>query len=164
MKAQAITALFVAAGFLTNAALADNSTSPPVTVQQATPAQTIYAPQLPTIAELTSAAAAQGVTIKQITQSAREVSITTQSADGQTKLVSYQLLADAAVNPVPVAAPTVVYAAPPGPVYYYYDPYDPYYSACFYPPVSVRFGLGFGFRRGDHGFHRGGHGFRGRRW
>jgi hypothetical protein len=146
MKTQNVITSAVVAGFLTTAAFADNSigtsVSAPAAVisQPATPNQIIYTPQLPSVAELTRAATAQKLTVKLIDQSAREVSITTQTSDGQTKVVSYQLLADATAT-----APAVVYAAPPSRDYYY-DPYDPYYSAYWYPPVSVR--LGFGFRGG----------------
>jgi len=143
MKKQNVTAFFVVAGFLATAAFADNSTVTPAPAAAATislpapPNQIIYTPQLPGITELTSAAAAQGLTIKLIDQSAREVSITTQSADGQTKVVSYQLLSDAKAT-----APTGV-AAAPSRVYYYYEPDAPFYSGYWYPPVSVRFGFGF---------------------
>lgn len=147
MKTQNITALVLATGFLTTAAFADNSpaTSAPaptaITSQPPAPNQIIYLPQLPSVGELTGVAAAQGLTIKQITQSARELSVTYQFADGQTKIVSYQvLLPNVGVNPAQLAPPTVVYAEPPPPVYYY----DPYYPAYWYPPVSFRFGFGFG--------------------
>jgi hypothetical protein len=147
---QYLTTLAVAAGFLTTAALADSSpsTSAAGTVQPTAPVQIIYAPQLPSVAELTSVAAAQGITVKQIVQSARDVSITTQSADGQTKTVSYQLLADAGARPAQIAAPAVVYAVPPTPAPYDYDSYAPYYPEVYYPPVSVRLGFGYGYRGG----------------
>ena len=146
MKTQNVTALVVVAGFFATAAFADNSPvtpapAPASILPPAPPNQIIYTPQLPGVAELTRAATAQGLTIKLIDQSAREVSITTQSADGQTKVVSYQLLADARAT-----APSAVAAAVPSRVYYYYEPDDPFYSGYWYPPVSVR--LGFGFRGG----------------
>ena len=149
MKTQNITALIITAGLLTTAAWADNAPAAPasastaLTAQPAAPDQTIYAPQLPNVAELTNAATAQGLTIKQITQSAHDLRITYQTADGQILVVLYRLLPDAGANLAQAAAPTVVYAVTPSPVYYFYDPYDPYYSTVLYPPVSVRLSLGF---------------------
>ncbi len=140
MKTQNITALIIAAGFFTTAAWADNTPAAPasaataLTAQSTAPDQTIYAPQLPSVAELTNAATAQGLTIKQITQSAHDLRITYQTADGQILVVLYRLLTDAGANLAQAAAPTVVYAVAPSPVYYFYDPY--------YPPVSVRLSLG----------------------
>jgi hypothetical protein len=167
MKTQNITALIIAAGLLTTAAWADNAPAAPASAStaltaQPAPDQTIYAPQLPSGAELTNAATAQGLTIKQITQSAHDLRITYQTADGQILVVLYRLLPDAGANLAQAAAPTVVYAVAPSPVYYFYDPYDPYYSAVLYPPVSVRLSLGFrtsSFRPSAYrtGSFRGGH-------
>ena len=152
MKTTNVTVLILAASLLTAAAIAETPTSS-VPAQMA-PSQIIYASQLPSVPELTKAAAAQGLTIKQIVQSARDLNVVYQSAEGQINTVVYQLLADAGSSPVQATAPaavqvttpTVVYTTPPV-ANYYYDPYYyPYYSGYFYPPVSVR--LGGGFRGG----------------
>ncbi len=161
MKTINLTALALATGLLTTGAFAQNAltlpTTPAPTVAtdpQPAPFQTVYAPQLPSVAELTKVAAAQGLAIKQIIQSARELSVTYQSTDGQTKTVSYQLLANAGVNPVAAPAPAEVYMTPP-PTAYYYDPYYPYYyPGYWYPPVAFRIGFGWGGGRGYGHGHR----------
>lgn len=162
MNAKLFPLLVLGASLFTIPVLADNPA--PATTPTSVPAQTmvadqiIYAPQLPSVAELIKMAAAQGLTVRQIVQSDRAVSITYQLANGQSKTISYQLLANAVTASAPVVATTpaptttrVVYVAPD----YYYDPfYYPYYGPYWYPPVSVR--LGFGFRGRGWGF-RGGH-------
>ena len=68
MKAKKITALVVATGFLATAAFAEDQPAVPGTLPTVTspapaaPNQIVYAPQLPSIAELNKVAAAQGVT------------------------------------------------------------------------------------------------------
>jgi hypothetical protein len=143
-----------------------------------TPNEIIYIPRLPDPAELTNAAAAQGITVERIAQTSAQVTVIYRYADGQTHTVAYQLLPAAgsapmatatAVTAVPAATTTVVYAAP-APSYYYYDPF--YYPWPWYGPVSFRVGLGYsyyhfgggyGFRHfgGGPGFHHsgGGRGF-----
>jgi hypothetical protein len=155
MKTQNIAALVLAGGLFATVAFAENSAAAPVVTSMPEPApnQIVYATQLPAVPELTRAAAAQSLTIKQIVQSPRDLTLTYQSADGQTKVVAYRLLSDAGAGVVQPPAPTVVYAAPPYPSYYY----DPFYPDYWYPPFSVRFGFGFrsgGFRGGFRGGHR----------
>ena len=131
--------------------------------------QTVYSQRLPSVNELSSAAAAQGLTVERIEQTATQITVVFRSANGQTTTVAYLLLpgagsgvatgspaANAAVvtptTPPPavyyVPAPRVVYYEDYGPAYYGYP-----YAGYWYPPVSI--GLGFGFRSG--GFHGGGH-------
>jgi len=124
-----------------------------------TPNQTVYAPRLPGVNELTNIAAAQGLAVERIEQTASRVTVVYRSANGQTTTVAYLLLPGAAgtfaamttqANPPPAVyatAPRVVYYDGYGPDYYSYPGY-------WYPPVSI--GLGFGFRGGGFrgGFHR----------
>jgi hypothetical protein len=126
------------------------------------PNRIIYAPQLPSPAELTSAAAAQGVLIEKIDQSASQVAVTYKDASGQTSVVSYQLLSAAGTTaPAPAPAPVSVVASRPVVVYpsaprvIYYDTYEPAYYPRYYayPPVSLH--LGFGYYHGfGGGYHR----------
>ncbi len=122
------------------------------------PNQIVYAPRLPSVADLTNAAAAQGATIERIEQTSALITVVYKYANGQFNTVAYQLLpssggASSALSAPGSPAPVVVYQQAPRVVYYdsfgpgYY--YDPYYY--WYPPVSVR--LGFGYRSGGH--HRG---------
>lgn len=140
----------------------------------------VYAGQLPSVAQLTQTAKAQGLTVASITQTANEIAVTYRLQDNSTRTVSYQLLptnADgtAAVEPppgnvavavTPVPAPVqVVEVAEPAPtvVYRYYDPfyYDPFYWG---PRAPVSVHLGFGFSSHRHGGYYGGHHHHGRRW
>ena len=153
MKTQNFTTWVLATGLLATVALADSPsvTSPPapgaVGAPSVAPSQIVYTPQLPGVAELASIAAAQGATIKQIIQSARDLNVTYQMPDNQVKTVVYQLLTEAGTNPVQAPAPTFIDVNQPVPGAYY-DPYDPYISADWYLPVSLRLGLGFGARGG----------------
>ena len=122
----------------------------------ATTDQIVYAPQLPGVADLIHVAAAQGLTIKQIVQTASEISVSFQLANGQTRTVAYELLLAGnqmpvqTVSPAPRPSPVVVVA--PSPDVCYYDPY--YYYGPWYPPVSVRLGADFGgagVESTDHG-------------
>jgi len=146
-------------------------TAPPAAASIAAPPpapdQIIYIPRLPSPAEITSAAVAQGLTIAQIAQSASQMVVVYKRADGSVSTVAYQLLpaagapaaATAATTTVMTAPPTTVVYASPAPVYYY----DPFYYGPWpwFGPVAVDLGFGFGFHhggfRGGHGFH-GGHG------
>jgi len=138
-----------------------------------TPNSIIYIPRLPTPAELSGAAAAQGLTIAKMEQTSDHITVVYQYASGQMNTVSYQLLASAGVAAASVAsAPatatavvpastTVVYPSPA----YYYDPY--YYGYGWgwpwYAPVAVSVGFGYhygGFYGGHWGGHFGGPGFR----
>jgi hypothetical protein len=131
------------------------------------PNQTVYGQRLPSVNELANIAAAQGLAVERIEQTASQITVVYKYANGQTNIVAYLLLPGASAAPAQVAvptspAPTVVYYEP-APRVVYYDAYAPSYDAYpsyWYPPVSI--GLGFGFRSG--GFHgggfRGGFGFR----
>jgi hypothetical protein len=175
MKTKIVSAFLIAAAVSAGGLLAQTatmtssmpapSTPAPVVAPSAapTPNQIVYSPRLPSAAELSSAAAAQGLTVVRIEQSNSQMVAVYQYSNGQTNTVAYQLLpangAPAAETAQSGPAPTVVYADSPRVVYYdgpgYYPGYYPYY---WYPPVSVGIGLGF---RGGYGFH-GGFGFRGR--
>lgn len=101
------------------------------------------------MAALTNIAAAQGLTIKQIVQTAREIDVSYQLANGLTRTISYQLLLTANPTPAPAvaAAPAPVVVVAPPPAAYFYDYYDPfYYYGPWYGPVAVRVGGEFGFR------------------
>jgi hypothetical protein len=114
------------------------------------PDQIIYTAQLPRVIDLTNAAAAQRLAIKQIVQTASEITVSYQFANGQTRTVSYQLLLEGNTAPVRVVAqaPAPVVVVAPSPGAYYYEPY--HYCGPWYPPVVVRFGADFGFRRHWH--------------
>lgn len=126
--------------------------------------QIVYQPRLPSPAELTTAAAAQGLTVERIVQSANQVVAAYRNVSGQLFTVAYQTLppSGAASGATVVLAspdPAVVHVAPPPAVYetaprvIYYDAPDYYYyPRYYYPPVS--FGFGFGYRS-FHGGHSG---------
>lgn len=128
----------------------------------AAPNQVIYSPRLPSADELTKAAAAQGVNVDRITQTASQVTVTYRYSNGQINTVAYQLLpngtstAPAATTTTTVVqqpAPAVVYAPPPRVVYYEEPAYYPY-PRYYYPPVSLSFGFGYRhFGGGYGGFH-----------
>ena len=172
-----VIAVVGAAGF-TSGAIAQTvvaTPSPAPSVSATSPAlvpgQTIFSNRLPTPPELTNAAAAQGVTIDRIEQTNAQVVVAYKFADGQTKVVAYQLLPVAGsvtaatspsviVQPAPTTVPSTLYYEP-APRVVYYDPfYYPYsYGSGWYPPVSLSLGLGFGFHGGG-GFRGGFHGGR----
>ncbi|MBI2511166.1 MAG: hypothetical protein HYV96_04260 [Opitutae bacterium] len=165
-------------GASARAADAPSSTAPvtpPATIvseAQPRPDRIVYSGQLPSVAQLTQTAQAQGLTIANITQTAGEIAVTYRLPDSSTRTVSYQLLptnADgtAAVEPAPatvVATPAsepvqvVEVTEPPPTVVYRYRYYDPYYYDPFYwgpAPVSVHLGFGFGghYRSGGGHYH-----------
>jgi hypothetical protein len=162
MKTQSLIAgTILATALLSTAAFADNTVSPAVS----TPNEVVYVPQLPNVADLTKAAAAQGVTIAQIDQTASQIVVTYKYSNGQTNTVAYEPLSAAEANgvPVPTVAPgtaaavpatTVVYQTVPA---YYYGSYYPYAYAPWgwYPPVAI--GIGFGFHGGGFRGGFGGH-------
>lgn len=148
----------------------DNSGSAPTVVQApnaapntGSPTQIVYTPKLPTAAELTNAAAAQGYTVERIVTTANQVVAFYRTSNGQATTVAYQALPPSGTTttaaPVTAApAPAVVVTAPPPTVVYetaprvvYYD-YPYYYGPVWYPSVSV----GFGFRSYHGGYFRGG--------
>jgi hypothetical protein len=139
-----------------------------------TPNQIVYAQRLPSVTDLTNAAAAQNITIDRIDQTSSQITVAYRYANGQINTVAYLLLppagAAAASSTAPVLtpstpAPAVAYNATPRVVYYddYNDYWPGYYPYYWYPPIAFRVGLGFnyhyGFRGGFGGF-RGGRGFR----
>jgi len=171
MKTKLITLVLISAAFLAGSARAQTATiatptspAPTVTPAALVPNQTVYGQRLPSVAELTNIAAAQGLTVVRIEQTASQVTIVYGYPNGQTNTVAYLLLPNAAgaATAVPTTtapAPTVVYYEA-APRVVYYDSYPGYYAypGYWYPPVSI--GLGFGFRGG--GFHGGyGGGFHG---
>ena len=166
MKTKLFPVFVLAAGFIALGARAQVATpttpAPVIEIPNAAPAasQFVYSPRLPSAAELTNVAAAQGLSIDRIVQSSSQMTVVYRSANGQTNTVAYMLLpaAGAPATTVASVAPTattrVVYAEPaPEPVYYYDPFYDPYYYPGYYSPwygpVSVN--LGFGFRGGWNG-------------
>ena len=133
------------------------------------PSRVIYSPRLPSPTELSNVAAAQGLGIERIDQTAEQITVVYKKANGQLTTVAYQLLgtnaqvAPATTTVVTTPAPTVVYQARE-PFYYYDEPYYNPWAYGYYSPVSVN--LGFGFYHGFGGY-RGGYrgGFHGhRRW
>jgi len=135
-----------------------------------TPNQIVYAQRLPSVTELTNAAAAQGLTIEKIEQTSAQITAVYRYGNGQINAVAYLLLpaAGAVASPVVTSVPTpstpapavAYYESAPNAVYYndsygYWPGYYPYY---WYPPVSFRVGLGFNYH---YGFHGGFGGYRG---
>lgn len=134
--------------------------APAPAVAAPAPNQVIYSPRLPSAAELTNAAAAQGVSVERIDQTNTQITVTYRYSNGQANTVAYQLL-PATSTPAPqqqtvvqtAPAPAVVYTQPPRVVYYEEPVYYPRYYYPYYPPVSLSFG--FGYRHfGGGGFHR----------
>lgn len=141
------------------------ATDPAAAMQEPQPGQFIYSPRLPSPQELANVAAARGMTIERIEQTANQVTVVYRQTDGQTNVVGYVLLPSATAPGTSVVvttpAPTVVYRAAPRVVYY-----DPYYYDRWYgwPPLSVSLGFGYGYYRGGYyygGYRHGGHGFHG---
>ena len=123
------------------------------------PNQIVYTPRLPSVAELSNAAAAQGLTVDRIEQSATQIVAVYRNANGQTNTVAYQTLPPTTAATVATTSqpPTVVYESAPRVIYY--DDYDPFYYPYWYAPFSVRVGLGFGYHyHGGYGYHGGYHG------
>ena len=166
MKSKFLSLFALAAGFAVVAARAQTvpTTPAPVLDSPAAPApsQVVYAPRLPSAVELTNVAAAQGLSVDKIVQTAAQITVVYRSANGQTNTVAYQLLPTAGAPAATVVAapppPRVVYVQP-APRYYYdpfYDPfyYSGYYGSPWYGPVSLSLGLGWGFHGGGgHGGH-----------
>lgn len=150
-------------------ATAPAETPAPFVTEAVRPDRLVYSPQLPSVAQLTQAAQAQGLTIANITQTAAEIAVTYRLQDGSTRTVSYQPLptnADGAVAVAP-APVQVVEVPPPAPtVVYRYRYYDPFFDDPFYwgrpAPVSLHLGFGFGGHYGPHHHH--GHFRHHRRW
>jgi hypothetical protein len=160
MKNKLIPVLIFAAGLLGTALAAESETAASPAAPAPAPDRTIFAPRLPSPAELTDIAAAQGQSIERIEQTASQVTVTTKTADGRTTTVLYQLLSTAGNAPARVAAaprasvtnvvvvqdddPEVVYV----PRYRYYS-YDPAWD--YWPPLGLGIGLGWTFHGGYYG-------------
>ncbi len=169
MKTKLIPVLIFAAGLLGTALAAESETAASPAAPALPPDRTIFAPRLPSPAELTDIAAAQGQSIERIEQTASQVTITTKAPDGRTTTVLYQLLSTAANAPAARTATTapratvtrvVVQDDEPEVVYVprsrYYSYYDPVWD--YWPPLALGIGLGWSFHGGyghDHyGWHR----------
>jgi hypothetical protein len=143
-------------------ASSDSNPAPAVQVVNPAPVpnQVIYLPQLPNPGELTKAAAAQGIEIQQINQTANQLVVVYRYSNGQSTTIAYQLLASAST--APVVAPGAVATATPAPTVIYTTPryyYEPYYDPWpWFAPVTIGLGFDYGFRHGGY-FHGGG--FRG---
>ena len=124
------------------------------------PNSIIYIPRLPTPAELSSAAAAQGLAIAKMEVTGDHITVVYQYGNGQTNTVSYQLLSSAGAPAATAAVPTAVVPATTTVVYqqpgYYYDPFYYGWGWPWYGPVAI--GLGFSYHYGHfYGGHGGGH-------
>ena len=179
------TSAFAQPGTVTNAA-APSAEATPAQETAALPApnQIVYRSALPSAQEVANAAAAQGLTVEQISQTASQVVAVYKTKSGQIMTVAYALLptaggyapsqaqvTTAAVEYAPSG--TVVSAAPASTTVVYTDPYyyDPVYSPWYYgygwgyPGIAL--GIGFGgywshghYYNGYHGgyYHGGYHG------
>ena len=166
MKTKLASALLVlAAGSLALGASAQTpAPSPAPAVEPAAapaPSRIIYAPRLPSATELTSVAAAQGISVERIDQTATQIVVTYKAANGQLITVSYQLLANVATPSTPAPVVTTVVTPAPTRTVVYAEPYpymyDPFYNPWgYYAPVAVSFGLGYYW--GGHGGYYHGHG------
>ncbi|MES1194823.1 MAG: hypothetical protein ABUL65_02940 [Opitutus sp.] len=162
MKTKLIPVLILAAGLLGTASAAEPETAASPAAPALAPDRTIFSPRLPSPAELTEIAAAQGQTIERIEQTASQVTITTKTAEGRTTTVLYQLLSTAGNAPAARVAttapratvtsvvvqdddPDVVYV----PRYRYYGGYDPVWD--YWPPLALGIGLGWTFHGGYYG-------------
>lgn len=132
--------------------------APAATAAPTSVTQIVYMPQLPNPADLTNAAAAQGLTVERIVQTSNQVIAFYRNASGQATSVAYQSLPPVGVAATPAPAPNVVVTSPPPTVVYetaprvvYYDYPAYYYPRVWYPPVSFNFG--FGYHRGYYGGH-----------
>ena len=151
------------------APLAETSAPLPV------PNQIVYRAALPSAQEVTNAAAAQGLAVEQISQTANQVVAVYKTKNGQTMTVAYAVLpaaggvspqysgttaaveyapAGTVVSTAPTTTTTVVYTDPT-----YYDPvYSPWYYGYGwgYPGVAIGIGLG-GYYYHGHYYHGGGY-------
>jgi hypothetical protein len=140
--------------------------NPPPSSSAAAPSSTpvdglIHVQKLPTSAQLTADAEAEGMTVTRMEQYSDRIIVTYRYASGNTRTFAYTTAlpenpetttssTTRVVTTVPAPAPnyTVIYSEP-APVYYYpryYSSYDPYW-----PRTSLSIGLGFG--RGFGGYY-----------
>jgi len=148
MKTKIITALVLATGFLTTAALADDSffASDSVSTETTAPTpslnQVTFTSQTSRIADLASAMAARGWAFTRVAHFVNELSVANQADFWQTKPVSYQLLHHLTGSPDHSAAPMAIFANPPSSL-----DYDRFDTAFREPAVSLR--ISFAFGRGN---------------
>ena len=169
--------LLVSSAFAPNSLLASAYSVPvpitpapgfaPATNPASTPNQTVYMSRLPSAAELSNTATAQGITVERIEQSPTQIVAVYRYSNGQSNTVTYQTLPPSTSSTIVTPTsppPVVVYNSAPRVVYY--RGYDPFW----YPPISVRVGFGYGYGGGygcyggygyRGGFYRGGYGYRG---
>ena len=85
------------------------------------PNQIVYTPRLPSVADLSNAATAQGLTVDRMEQSATQIVAVYRNASGQTNTVAYQTLppTTAVTAATTSQPPTVIYEPAPRVVYYY---------------------------------------------
>jgi hypothetical protein len=88
MKTKLFPVLVIAAGLI---ALASHAQANDAAATPA-PTQVVYSPRLPSAAELSNAAAAQGMTIERIIQTSSQMTLVYHTASGQTNTVAYMLL------------------------------------------------------------------------
>jgi hypothetical protein len=140
------------------------TSAPPPPPPTSAPVQTpvdglIYVQKLPSAAQLTADAEAEGMTVTRMEQLADRTIVTYRYASGNSRTFAYTTTlpedpdtvigtAPAAphVSTAPAPSYTVVYSEP-APVYYYPRYYDPYW-----PRSSVSIGLGFGRSFGNYGY------------
>ena len=106
MKTNKFAIAAIVAAALGTAALAQAPAAPAATPGVAAPNEIVYVPQLPSAAELTKAAAAQGVTITQIDQTSTQITVTYKYTNGYVNTVSYQPLS--AADPSVAVAPASI--------------------------------------------------------
>jgi len=128
--------------------------------------QIVYSPTLPAVAELKTAAEAQGLKLERVVQTQIQVIAFYRNTQGQEITVAYQTTPPTGIPapaPTVTAQPAVVAAPPPQVIYqtapqviYSDSPYYYGYPRAYYPPVSLS--LGFVFGSGYHGgYYRGGY-------
>ncbi len=193
MRTKLLPAFIIAAGCLALGASAQTPAPAPVAEAPASlaPSRIIYAPRLPSVPELMNVAAAQGLGVERVDQTANQITVTYKSG-GQLSTVVYNLLPGVATAttsaPAPEAptlaqapatvqvtapvqqgttvisttpAPVVIYQQPET-VYYRTAPY--YYSDPYYPwgwVAPVALSVGFGYYWGDHYGYHGHGGYHG---
>ena len=156
MRTKLLPAFIIAAGCFALGASAQTPAPAPVTEAPASPAPSriIYAPRLPSVPELMNVAAAQGLSVERVDQTANQITVTYKSG-GQLSTVVYNLLPGVATattsapapdaptlaqatTTVQVAAPvqqgTTVISTTPAPVVVYQQPAPTYYAAPAYYP------------------------------
>lgn len=151
MTTKFIPGLVLATGLLTQGVRSEEPVLPPTPAPSSAaplslqaPDQIVYTAVMPSVADLNTSAAAQGLAVLQISPSAVQTTVVYRYPDGKTRVVAYQLPPPgntSSSTTVVTAPPAVVYDLPPPVVNYYYDPLYPRYV---YPPVSLHVGFGAG--------------------